>query len=149
MNIPSYSVKNLFEPEMGLLQVSGHQRRPGTSEDLAHLWTRVPAIPPNKGGRCVVSRASLLFLDNSLVKLPCASGDSGWEASSMMTRNDAVVMQQFCMMMTFNDALHQKIMMDTVTTRAWEFSQTVNQIILRGWLVRALWGCPRHQQKGS
>ena len=42
---------------------------------------------------------------NSLVKLPCASGDSGWEASSMMTRNDAVAMQQFCVMMTFSDAL--------------------------------------------
>ena len=29
-----------------------------------------------------------------MVKLPCA-----------MTRNDAVVMQQFCMLMMFNDAL--------------------------------------------
>ena len=48
----------------------------------------------------VVSRAS----HNSLVKLPCASGDSGWEASSMMTRNDAVAMQQLCVMMTFSAA---------------------------------------------
>ena len=45
----------------------------------------------------VVSRASL--------QSGKTSGDSGWAASSMMTCNDAVVMQQFCMLMTFNDAL--------------------------------------------
>ena len=74
-------------------------------------------IDNNYGHKTIlVSWASLLFLDNSLVKLPCASGDSGWEAS---THHDAVVMQQFCMLMTFN-----------VTTRAWEFSQTLNHIIL-------------------
>ena len=44
----------------------------------------------------------------------------------MMTRNDAVAMQLFCVMMTFSDALPVlSKMMDTVTTRAWEFSQTI------------------------
>ena len=46
-----------------------------------------------------------------------------------------VVMQQFRVLMTFNDALPEK-MLDTVTTRPREFSQTLNQIILRGWPAR-------------
>ena len=46
----------------------------------------------------------------------------------MMTRNDAVAMQQLCAMMTFSDAL-PVLLMDTVTTRAWEFSKTLNQNI--------------------
>ena len=56
----------------------------------------------------------------------------------MMTCNDAVVMQQFCVFMTIKDTLPvcPPKMMDTVTTRAWEFSQTLNQIVLRGWLAR-------------
>ena len=40
------------------------------------------------------------------------------------------------MLMTFNDALPvlstKKLMMDTVTTRAWEFFQTLK---IKGWLV--------------
>ena len=48
----------------------------------------------------------------------------------MMTRNDAVAMQQFCAMMTFSDALPVLSTMDTVTTRAWEFSQTLYRILL-------------------
>ena len=57
----------------------------------------------------------------------------------MMTRNDSVVMQQlWCVaeiLMTHFRFCPPK-MMDTVTTRAWEFSQTLNQIILSGWPVR-------------
>ena len=49
----------------------------------------------------------------------------------MMMSNDAVVMQQFCVLMTHFLFCPPK-MMDTVTTHAWEFSQTLNQIILRG-----------------
>ena len=61
----------------------------------------------------------------------------------MMTRNDAVALQQFCAMMTFSDALPvlPPKMMDTVTTRAWEFSQTLNQNIeglARGTII--VWG---------
>ena len=81
-----------------------------------------------RGGGALVSRASL-------VKLPCASGDSGWEASSMMTRNDAVDMQQFYVLMTHFRFCPPK-MMDTVTTCTCEFFQTLNQTILRGWLAR-------------
>ena len=45
----------------------------------------------------------------------------------MMMRNDAVALQLFCVMMTFSDALPvlSTKTMDTVTTRAWEFSQTI------------------------
>ena len=50
----------------------------------------------------------------------------------MMTRNDAVAMQQLRVMMTFSDALpvlSTKIDGHCLTTRAWEFSQTLNQNI--------------------
>ena len=55
----------------------------------------------------------------------------------MMTRNDAVVMQQFCVLMTFNDALlvlstknDGPKMMDHLLMGVF------NQIILRGWPAR-------------
>ena len=45
----------------------------------------------------------------------------------MMTRNDAVAMQLFCVMMTFSDALPVLSTKNDgcVTTRAREFSQTI------------------------
>ena len=57
----------------------------------------------------------------------------------MMTRNDAVAMQQLWRLVTHFRFCPQKLM-DNDTTRAWEFSQTLNQNI-EG-LARATRGKP-------
>ena len=54
----------------------------------------------------------------------------------MMTRNDSVVMRRVAEILMTHFRFCPPKMMDTVTTRAWEFSQTLNQIILSGWPVR-------------